>query len=58
MTEDFLFQRRFQNWMFRLETLKEMSYQQTAYAVMKQFFTDFTEEELKTVSIRHMIQQI
>ena len=25
-------------------TLKEMSYQETAYAVMKQFFTDFTEE--------------
>ena len=24
-----------------------MSYQETAYAVMKQFFTDFTEEELK-----------
>lgn len=30
-----------------METLKEMSYQETAYAVMKQFFTDFTEEELK-----------
>ena len=29
-------------------TLKEMSYQETAYAVMKQFFTDFTEEELKS----------
>lgn len=27
--------------------LKEMSYQETAYAVMKQFLTDFTEEELK-----------
>ena len=24
-----------------------MSYQETAYAVMKQFLTDFTEEELK-----------
>ncbi len=30
-----------------LEELKEMSYQETAYAVMKQFLTDFTEEELK-----------
>ena len=27
--------------------MKGMSYQETAYAVMKQFFTDFTEEELK-----------
>ena len=31
-----------------LDELKDMSYQETAYAVMKQFFTDFTEEELKT----------
>jgi len=30
-----------------IEQLKEMSYQETAYAVMKQFLTDFTEEELK-----------
>ncbi len=30
------------------EQLKEMSYQETAYAVMKQFLTDFTEEELKS----------
>ncbi len=30
-----------------LEELAEMSYPETAYAVMKQFFTDFTEEELK-----------
>lgn len=30
-----------------LEELKGMSYQETAYAVMKQFFTDFTEEELR-----------
>lgn len=30
-----------------LEELKEMSYQETAYAVMKQYLTDFTEEELK-----------
>ena len=30
-----------------MDALKSMSYQETAYAVMKQFFTDFTEEELK-----------
>lgn len=30
-----------------MEELKDMTYQETAYAVMKQFFTDFTEEELK-----------
>ena len=30
-----------------LEQLAGMSYQETAYAVMKQFLTDFTEEELK-----------
>lgn len=30
-----------------MEELKDMSYQETAYAVMKQFLTDFTEEELK-----------
>ena len=30
-----------------MEELKTMSYQETAYAVMKQFLTDFTEEELK-----------
>ncbi len=30
-----------------VEELAKMSYQETAYAVMKQFFTDFTEEELK-----------
>ena len=32
-----------------LSRLAEMSYQETAYAVMKQFFTDFTEEELKRI---------
>ena len=31
-----------------LDELSKMSYQETAYAVMKQFLTDFTEEELKT----------
>lgn len=30
-----------------MEALKGMSYQETAYVVMKQFLTDFTEEELK-----------
>lgn len=30
-----------------LNELKSMSYQETAYCVMKQFLTDFTEEELK-----------
>ncbi len=30
-----------------METLKSMTYQETAYVVMKQFLTDFTEEELK-----------
>ena len=30
-----------------LEELAKMSYQETAYAVMKQFFTDFTQAELK-----------
>ncbi len=29
------------------DQLKELPYQEVAYAVMKQFFTDFTEEELK-----------
>lgn len=31
-----------------LEELAKMSYQETAYVVMKQFLTDFTEEELRT----------
>lgn len=30
-----------------MDELKNMTYQETAYAVMKQFLTDFTEEELK-----------
>lgn len=30
-----------------LERLSKLSYQDTAYEVMKQFFTDFTEEELR-----------
>ena len=35
-----------------MEELKGMSYQETAYEVMKQFLTDFTEEEL-----RHCIER-
>lgn len=35
-----------------MEKLKGMSYQETAYAVMKQFLTDFTEEELKSCIAR------
>lgn len=31
-----------------MEELKDMTYQETAYAVMKQFLTDFTETELKS----------
>ena len=30
-----------------LEDISKMNYKQTAYQVMKQFLTDFTEEELK-----------
>ena len=30
-----------------MDELKGMTYQETAYAVMKEFLTDFTEEELK-----------
>ena len=30
-----------------MDELTNMSYQEVAYAVMKKFFTDFTEEELK-----------
>ena len=31
-----------------MDEMKNMSYQETAYVVMKQFLTDFTEEELKS----------
>ena len=30
-----------------MEEIKDMTYQETAYAVMREFLTDFTEEELK-----------
>lgn len=32
-----------------MEELGKMSYQETAYEVMKRFLTDFTEEELKAL---------
>ncbi len=35
-----------------MEELSEMSYQEIAYEVMSRFFTDFTEEELKTCIAR------
>lgn len=35
-----------------LSELKGMSYQETAYTVMKEFLTDYTEEELKTCIAR------
>ena len=35
-----------------IEELSKMSYQETAYAVMKKFLTDFTEEELKNCIYR------
>ena len=37
-----------------LSDLKDMTYQETAYAVMKQFLTDFTEEELKKFEYREI----
>ena len=39
---------RFRFRSFRLGELKEMTYQEIAYTVMKEFLTDFTEEELKS----------
>ena len=35
-----------------MEEVSKMSYQETAYEVMKLFFTDFTEEELKSCIAR------
>lgn len=35
-----------------MEKLAQMTYQETAYEVMRRFFTDFTEEELKTCIAR------
>ena len=32
---------------FQLEELSGLSYQETAYGIMKEFLTDFTEEELR-----------
>ena len=35
-----------------LDELKDMTYQETAYVVMKEFLTDFTEEELKQCIVK------
>ena len=35
-----------------LEELKDMTYQETAYTVMKEFLADYTEEELKACIAR------
>ena len=35
-----------------MDELAGMSYQETAYEVMKQFLTDFTEEEVRLVRIK------
>ena len=35
-----------------MEELKGMTYQETAYTVMKQFLTDYTEEELRNCITR------
>lgn len=37
-----------------MDTLADMSYQETAYEVMSRFFTDFTEDELKDCIKKHM----
>ena len=44
---DFLYHRNFQSWNVTMSDLKGKTYQEIAYLVMKQFLTDFTEEELK-----------
>lgn len=38
---------RFLHLKYRLKNLADMTYQETAYEVMKLFLSDFTEEELK-----------
>lgn len=38
-----------------MEELSKMTYQETAYEVLKLFLTDYTEEELKTVLMLPMI---
>ena len=41
-----------------MDELKSMSYQETAYEVMKKFLTDFTEEELKhCINSAYLIQK-
>ncbi|WP_370750860.1 hypothetical protein [Eubacterium sp.] len=42
-----------------VEELSKMTYQQVAYEVMKLYFTDFTEEELKNcITTMPMIQSL
>lgn len=41
-----------------LEDISKMTYQETAYEVMKLFFTDFTENELKTCIERAYVQSL
>ena len=36
-----------------MDKLAQMTYQETAYEVMSRFLTDFTEDELRTVSTKH-----
>ena len=37
-----------------MDKLAQMTYQETAYEVMSRFLTDFTEEELKNLSLIHI----
>lgn len=46
---DYLCRIRFLHLKYRLKNLADMTYQETAYEVMKLFLSDFTEEELKHV---------
>ena len=41
-----------------LEELAAMSYKEVAYEVMKLWFDDFTEEELKSCIEKHTIQSL
>ena len=47
MMEDFFVPERIPALDVPMDTLADMSYQETAYEVMSRFFTDFTEDELK-----------
>lgn len=41
-----------------LQELAKMDYQETAYEVMKLFFTDFTEQELKECIKKHIMRSL